>query len=259
MEVSIATIARALRNKNTFEWKNALRELTRPSSSSFSGVPAEAYKSIELSYNHLEGEELKSIFRLCCLMDFIENPSFSYLLSYGMGLGLFKGTHTMEEARDRALTLVDKLKNSCLLLDGPESETFTVHDVVCDVAISIASRDQHVIAINNIEAPLRELLDWDTLKNCTAISLYNCKIGELVEGLECPRLKFFHISPKVGFIKIPDNFFIGLTELRVLDFTEMHLLSLSSSLHPLVNLQTLCPEYGVLGDVAAIGELNVMG
>ncbi|KAH9754872.1 putative disease resistance protein [Citrus sinensis] len=256
LPIAIVTIARALRNKNTFEWKNALRELTRPSSSSFSGVPAEAYKSIELSYNHLEGEELKSTFLLCCLMDFIENPSVLYLLSYGMGLGLFKGTHTMEEARDRALTLVDKLKNSCLLLDGPESEYFSVHDVVRDVAISIASRDQHSIAVNNIEAPPRELLDRDTLKNCTAISLHNCKIGELVDGLECPRLKFFHISPREGFIKIPDNFFTRLTELRVLDFTEMHLLSLPSSLHLLVNLQTLCLDNGVLGDVAVIGELK---
>ncbi|KAH9688937.1 AAA domain-containing protein [Citrus sinensis] len=176
LPIAIVTIARALRNKNTFEWKSALRELTRPSSGSFSGVAAEAYKTSELSYNHLEGEELKSTFLLCCLMDFIENPSVLYLLSYGMGLGLFKGTHTMEEARDRALTLVDKLKNSYLLLDDPESETFSEHDVVRHVAMSIASRDQHVIATNNIEAPPTESLDKDTLKICTAISLHNCAL-----------------------------------------------------------------------------------
>ncbi|XP_006471946.2 disease resistance protein RPS5-like [Citrus sinensis] len=55
LPIAIVTIARALRNKNTFEWKSALRELTRPSSGSFSGVAAEAYKTSELSYNHLEG------------------------------------------------------------------------------------------------------------------------------------------------------------------------------------------------------------
>ncbi|KAK9215457.1 hypothetical protein WN944_007462 [Citrus x changshan-huyou] len=66
LPIAIVTIARALRNKNTFEWKSALRELTRPSSGSFSGVAAEAYKTSELSYNHLEGEELKSTFLLCC-------------------------------------------------------------------------------------------------------------------------------------------------------------------------------------------------
>ncbi|KAH9754876.1 Disease resistance protein [Citrus sinensis] len=160
LPIAIDTIARALRNKNTFEWKSALRELTRPSSGSFSGVAAEAYKTSELSYNHLE---------------------VLYLLSYGMGLGLFKGTHTMEEARYRALTLVNKLKNSCLLLDDPESETFSEHDVVRDVAMSIASRDQHVIATNNIEAPPTESLDKDTLKICTAISLHNCPNWELDE------------------------------------------------------------------------------
>ncbi|KAK9215458.1 hypothetical protein WN944_007463 [Citrus x changshan-huyou] len=96
----------------------------------------------------------------------------------------------MEEARYRALTLVNKLKNSCLLLDDPESETFSEHDVVRHVAMSIASRDQHVIATNNIEAPPTESLDKDTLKICTAISLHNCKIGELVEGaLKTARLR----------------------------------------------------------------------
>ena len=212
MEVSIATIARALRNKNTFEWKNALRELTRPSSSSFSGVPAEAYKSIELSYNHLEGRELKETLLLigysfiCCVED---------LLCYGMGLALFQNINTLEEARDRALTLVDKLKNPCLLLDGVTSEWFAMHDVVRDVAISIASRDQHVFVVDNDVVPQIKWPDKDKLKVCTAISLNNSNISELPQELECPHLEYFSIGSDPS-LRIPDNIFTEMTELRVL-------------------------------------------
>lgn len=58
--------------------------------------------------------------------------------------------------------------------------------------------------------------------------------------------------------QIPNNFFIGMTELRVLDFVAMHLPSLPSSLCLLSNLQTLCLDYGVFGDVSIIGELKTL-
>ncbi|KAK9218914.1 hypothetical protein WN943_007552 [Citrus x changshan-huyou] len=80
-----------------------------------------------------------------------------------MGLGLFQNINTLEEARDRAHTLVDKLKNSCLLLDGCSSERFSMHDVVRDVAISIASRVQHVFAVENETSWPHTLID--KLKN----------------------------------------------------------------------------------------------
>ncbi|KAH9754648.1 nb-arc domain-containing protein [Citrus sinensis] len=134
LPIAIVPVAKALKNKSLYEWRNALRQLQRPFLISFSGTQAVAYSTVELSYNHLEGRELKETLLLigysfiCCVED---------LLCYGMGLALFQNINTLEEARDRALTLVDKLKNPCLLLDGVTSEWFAMHDVVRDVAISI--------------------------------------------------------------------------------------------------------------------------
>lgn len=86
-----------------------------------------------------------------------------------------------------------------------------------------------------------------------------CKIDELLEGLECPRLKLLHMATEdLSVQQIPNNFFIGMTELRVLDFVAMHLPSLPSSLCLLSNLQTLCLDYGVFGDVSIIGELKTL-
>ncbi|KAH9688592.1 hypothetical protein KPL70_015192 [Citrus sinensis] len=172
-----------------------------------------------------------------------------------MGLALFQNIYTLEEARDRALTLVDKLKNSCLLLDGVTSEWFAMHDVVRDVAISIASRDQHGFVVDNDVVPQIKWLDKDKLKVCTAISLNNSNISELPQELECPHLEYFSIGSDPS-LRIPNNIFTEMTELRVLNFTTMHLKPLPSSLGLLHNLQTLSLDDCKLGDIAIIGDLK---
>ncbi|KAH9688667.1 nb-arc domain-containing protein [Citrus sinensis] len=253
LPIAIVPVAKALKNKRLYEWRNALRQLKGPFLRRFSETEAEAaYSTIELSYYQLEGEELRKTF---LLIGYTFICSVNDVLYYGMGLGLFQNINTLEEARDRAHTLVDKLKNSCLLLDGCSSERFSMHDVVRDVAIYIASRDQHVFAVENEVVPLTSWPDKDTLEVCTAISLKNSNISELPKGFECPQLKYFHIRNDPS-LRIPDNIFTGMTELRVLDFSKMHLSALPSSLGLLQNLQTLSLDYCELGDMAIIGDLK---
>ncbi|XP_024038960.1 probable disease resistance protein At4g27220 [Citrus clementina] len=253
LPIAIVPIAKALKNKSPYEWRNALRQLKRNFLRSFSGTQAvAAYSTIQLSYNQLGGEELRKTF---LLIGYSYICNVKDLLYRGMGLGLFQNINTVDEARDRAHTLVDKLKNSCLLLDGDTSERFSMHDVVRDVAISIASRVQHVFAVENDDVPLTSWPDKDTLKVCTAISLFNTNISELPQGFECPQLKYFRISNDPS-LRIPDNIFTEMTELRVLDFTKMHLLALPSSLGLFQSLQTLSLVDCQLGDIAIIGDLK---
>ena len=116
LPIAIVPVANALKNKRLYEWRNALRQLKRPFLRRFSETEAEAaYSTIELSYYQLEGDELRKTF---LLIGYTFICSVNDVLYYGMGLGLFQNINTLEEARDRAHTLVDKLKNSCLLLDG---------------------------------------------------------------------------------------------------------------------------------------------
>lgn len=49
LPIALTTIARALRNKSTHEWKSALREFHTPSKKNFEGVSAQVYSTIELS------------------------------------------------------------------------------------------------------------------------------------------------------------------------------------------------------------------
>ncbi|KAL9451138.1 hypothetical protein AB3S75_012814 [Citrus x aurantiifolia] len=255
LPVALTTVAKALRGKSLHEWKNSLRELRTPSMVNFEGVSAETYSSIELSFKYLKGGQLKELFRLCSLMG-NSIPTLK-LLKYSMGLGIFKGVNKMEDARNKLYALVHELRDSCLLLEGDSNKLVSMHDVVRDVAKSIACRDQHVFSVRNDE----DVWDWpdeDALRKCNAISLINNSNREFPEGLEYPNLEFLYISLKDSSreINIPGNFFVGMKKLRVLDFTQMQFSSFPSSIDLLVNLHTLCLDQNVLGEIAIIGKLK---
>ncbi|GAY67368.1 hypothetical protein CUMW_255890 [Citrus unshiu] len=231
LPIAIVTLAKALRNKcSVSTWKDALRQLKRPSHGNFEGVLAKPYSAIELSYKYLREEELKQLFLQCSLMG-SRRASVLTLLKYAIGLGILKGVSTMEEAQDKVNTLVDQLKDACLLLDGTNSGRFSMHDVVRDVAISIASRDYHVFSMRNEVDPRQ----WPD-KKCSRISLYDNNFN----------------SP----LKIPDNIFMGMPKLKVLHFIRMRLLSLPSSIHLLTDLRTLCLDGCEFEDIRIIGKLK---
>ncbi|ESR45731.1 hypothetical protein CICLE_v10000228mg [Citrus x clementina] len=227
LPIALTTVAKALRKKELPVWKNALQELQTPSEASFDeGVPAEAYSTIELSYN--------------------------------MGLGVFKSVHKLEDAHNKLDAWVHQLRDSCLLLEDGGSKYFSMHDVVRDVAISIACRDKIGFVVRNED-------DWkwpnaDELKKYLAISLKDSIINDIPEGSESLQLELLVMSPKNSFAvpNIPEKFFKSTKKLRVLDFTGMRLLSLPSSIGLIVNLQALCLNQSILGgiDIAIIGKLE---
>ncbi|XVF41842.1 hypothetical protein PTKIN_Ptkin01aG0313200 [Pterospermum kingtungense] len=255
LPIAITTVARVLRNQDSFAWRDALRQLNNPSPSNFSGPLAIAYSAIELSFNNLKGEELKTAFLLCALLG--HNAFLQDLLKYAMGLGLFDGVRTVEETRARLLTVVSSLKASRLLLDSYNKERFDMHDLICDVAISIASRDNPVFALRHKDVLGRD--DWpdeETTKRWDKFSLKLATISKLPDQLKCPKLTFFHLESKDPSMEIPKDFFGEMGNLKVLDLTRMHFPSLPSSICVLANLRTLCLDHCVLGDIAIVGELK---
>ncbi|XP_021281522.1 probable disease resistance protein At4g27220 isoform X2 [Herrania umbratica] len=255
LPIAIVTVARALRNKGLFQWRDALQQLRTPSSRNFTGIPAPIYSAIELSYSHLESQELKSTFLLCSLL--CADTPISDLVKYGVGLGLFQGINTIEEARDRAYSLVNQLKSSCLLIDSFFEDIFSVHDVVRDVALSIAFREQHGFSLRNEVAPK----DWppmDMLNNCIFMSLSHNHFIELPEDLECPQLQFFYICNVFPTLKLRDNFFTGMRKLEVLDLTGVCFSSLPWSVSLLANVRTLCLDRSSFENIAIVGELKTI-
>ncbi|KAG7968620.1 hypothetical protein I3843_08G164300 [Carya illinoinensis] len=95
--------------------------------------------------------------------------------------------------------------------------------------------------------------DVDALNRCEALSIHSGDIHKHPNKMECPKLRFFHVDCKDTLnLKILNIFFQGMEKLEVLSLRNMQL----SSLFPLTNLQTLCLDGCMLGDIHGIGELK---
>ncbi|XP_022747892.1 disease resistance protein At4g27190-like [Durio zibethinus] len=261
LPIAIVTVGEAMKNKKDLnDWKYALHELRNPSKRNFKGIPAGTCSAIELSYKFLEDEEHRPTFLLCSIMG--HDAAIERLLRYGVGLGLFHGVNTIKEARYKVSALVNNLKSSSLLLDGSTFERFDMHDVVCDVALSIASRDHHWLALGRDDDDVfKELSNEEKMRNCELISLQYAKVCERSESsdhdqLECPNLTFVSLGSEDSSLKISDNFFRGMQKLRVLDFAKLYFPSLPSSICFLKNLRTLCFSECILKDIVIIEELK---
>ncbi|KAK9218327.1 hypothetical protein WN943_006964 [Citrus x changshan-huyou] len=101
LPVALSTVANALKTKELDFWKDALNQLRSSNLGEIHGMQANVYTSIKLSYDFLESEEAKSLFRLCGLYSEGHAIQVSGLLRYGVGWGLFENVYTLEEARSR--------------------------------------------------------------------------------------------------------------------------------------------------------------
>ncbi|MBA0576425.1 hypothetical protein Golob_027702 [Gossypium lobatum] len=186
LPIAIATVAKALKHKeNLHEWEDALEQL-KPSEINFRGIMG-------------------------------HNAAIEDLLKYCTGLGLFHGLDTIQKVRNRVLTLVSELEDSSLLLAGSTPECFDMHDVVCDVAISIASRDRGWLALGK-EDVFEGWSDVETMRNYNLISLQHTKVSDPDE-LECPNLTFFAMVNRDLSLKfVSPNVLSSLSRLEELYF-----------------------------------------
>ncbi|XP_075656718.1 disease resistance protein At4g27190-like [Castanea sativa] len=254
LPIAITTVANALKNQtNIYVWKDFLTQLKMSSLKEIEGMNEKVYRSIRLSYKFLKSEEAESLLLLCSLHEEDYNIEVEDLLRYCVGWGLFDNLDTIEGARCRVHTLVERLKNSSLLLDGDYNGTVKMHDVIRDVVINIAAEERHMYTIRTVN----ELKTRSKRKDTVAISLpyINGDVLELPNQFECSKLELLMLFNQRVDFRIPDSFFEGLKDLKVLKLSESWCGVLPSSLSALKNLQTLCLD-GEVQNAIIIGELK---
>ncbi|KAF3447819.1 hypothetical protein FNV43_RR08524 [Rhamnella rubrinervis] len=141
LPILVVTVANALKGKNLHSWNDVLRSLK---SGDGNELLQKAYSGIEWSYNQLEG------------------------------------INAMEEANDRLHSLVDKLKDYCLLLDT--NGIITMHDLTREVARKIASTRQHFLS-KGYGDEFKEWPNHEVLEKCTLISFDQINVPNLPKEL----------------------------------------------------------------------------
>ena len=276
LPIAIVTIAKALKDETIAVWKNALDELKSCAPINIEGMDEKVYSCLKWSYNHLNSDEVKSLFLLCGCMSYYGDISMDQMLRYAIGLDFFDDINSLERVINKLVALVKTLKASSLLLDGAEDDgdgsgvgasrllfmdgdhkSVRMHDLVRDVARIIASKDPHRF---KVVEDVRSDQDWTKIEDESKfISLYCKAVLELPPKLVCPKLQFFILQSDSGGASlntIPNTFFEVMSQLKVLALFGMHFPTLPSTLQSLANLRTLCLDRCKLGDVAIIGELK---
>ncbi|KAK6933579.1 NB-ARC [Dillenia turbinata] len=260
LPLAIVVVARALKGKNLTRWKVALRQLRDSAPTNIKGMHQDVYSRLQLSYDYLDGEEIKHFFLLFSLFPEDNAIPIELQMRRGVGLGMFHQVGLggkMQEAREKADFFVDLLKSACLLLDGDEEGTARVHDVVRDFCISsIASKGPpHVFLVKSG----RELTEWpeiDTSADYTSISLIDNNITQFPCGLDCPKLKCLVFVGCGQEVNIADSFFETIKELNVLDISSVCIPLFPPSQGLLGKLRTLHLERCALGEMERIGDLK---
>nr|XP_048318019.1 disease resistance protein At4g27190-like [Ziziphus jujuba var. spinosa] len=165
-----------------------------------------------------------------------------YLMRYGMGWDMFKHVYTLDEARDKVYSLVDQLKDCSLLLDGDNYGTVKMHDVIWDVAISIA-KENYMYSFRNV-VEVEECQRRKTLEGSKAISLPNGYVDQFIsKRLEYKQLVLIWMWENKS-IQIPDNLgdiaLIGdLNKLEILDLSQSNIEEIPTQIGQLTGLRML--------------------
>ncbi|KAK2986559.1 hypothetical protein RJ640_022437 [Escallonia rubra] len=211
----IRAVGEALKYGEQREWKDARRQFKNFTPRKIVNLDDQVYQTLELSFSRLKPEEAKSCLLLCSLFPEDAEISIDDLSLLAMAMGFLGSMDSIEDARNRVLSLVKALKTSCLLLGCEDGDSVKLHDVIRDVAINIASEDdKYTFMVKSVVSA------WPQMHEAhrATISLRIQNIPELPRKLECPHDQLETLMLDCSgdsYTKIPRTFLDGLEKLTV--------------------------------------------
>ncbi|WRX29149.1 NB-ARC - like 10, partial [Theobroma cacao] len=125
LSLAIVTVASSMKGiRSIHEWRNALNELSRPVKS-VTGLDEKVFQQLQFSYDHLENEKVQHCFLCCALHPEDSNISEFALIRLWIAEGLVEEMDSQQAEFDQGRTILNKLKNNCLLENGTQACEFT--------------------------------------------------------------------------------------------------------------------------------------
>lgn len=259
LPLAIVVVGTALRGANERDtWSHALRQLRHSNPKDLVNVEEKLFKCLELSYEHLGRDNWKLLFLFCSLFPEGYELSEDELMRFAIGENMLGRFSTLEEARENMHMLVSKLISSCLLLRTRKAKIAKMHDVVRDVAVYIASRQENGFYIQSTFSA-NEFLKEEDFNRSKRISLINTSISQLPSNPLALELSVLLARNNPHLTNLPDNFFRQMAMLTVLDLSDSNIMMLSSSVQHLRRLKVLClNRCKGLRSISIIGKLETL-
>ncbi|KAL0552592.1 hypothetical protein IC582_011710 [Cucumis melo] len=263
LPIAITTVAKALRNKPSDIWNDALDQLRSVDvgMANIGEMDKKVYLSLKLSYDCLGYKEVKLLFLLCSMFPEDFSINVEELHVYAMSMGFLHGVDIVVKGRRRIKKLVDDLISSSLLQQYSEYgyNYVKMHDMVRDVALLIASKNDHIRTLSYVKS-LNEEWEEDWLSgNHTIVSIHDLHYP--LPKLMLPKVQLLRL---VGQwlehkrVSVVETFFEEMKELKglVLENMNISLMQRPSDLYSLANIRVLCLRGCDLGSIDMLGELK---
>ncbi|XP_054812224.1 probable disease resistance protein At5g63020 [Prosopis cineraria] len=193
-------MARRMEGKEDIvEWNHLLESL-RSSLSGQYDMSKWVVPILRSSYDNLDSRKLQECFLHCAL-------SLQYEFTNLAFEGLIDGTQRLEANHYEFLSILNKLKNISLILMGKKGKDVRLHEIIWDMAVGILKRT--FIVMVNIDERLMEIPNKDQWE----------------EDLQ----KNYHLR------WIPDDFFLSMKALKVLNLSDTAIECLPKSVSELEN------------------------
>ncbi|KAK3000552.1 hypothetical protein RJ639_020573 [Escallonia herrerae] len=260
LPLAIKTLGKSMSGKSEVElWKNALCQMQR-SLPFYKSIEDEIFLPLSMGYDSLHCNKLKQCFLFCSL--YPENCSISVteLIQCWTADGLICENQTLEESFNNGVALIDILKESSLLALGEVTGTVKMHDVIRDVAIWLSQREEEFGFSSESEVSLHELPK--KFQKYRRVSFLKKTMKKLPSRLlECSKLTVLLLQGN-PLKDIPNEFFLELRELKVLNLSGTQITSLPASLLQLEELRALllrdCRSLERLPPLGALYNLRVL-
>lgn len=262
LPLAILTVARALRDRRAKEvWENALRVL-RSSEPEIGSIKSEVFQRLKQSYDELEDHKVKMCFLCCSLFPKGCEMCVDDLINIWTVEGLLQNVDNFVEASSKGHSIVQRLKDICLLEEGPRApshgNSVKMHAVIRSLAIWITSLSSHEgegpRSLVKAGKKLKETPDEEKWEEFEIISLMQNEITELPPRPNCRNLVSLFLRDNPGISAIPCTFFELMPILKVLDLSETNIETLTVSSSSLLNLKAL-----FLKGCKALRELKFLG
>nr|AIU36098.1 vat protein [Cucumis melo] len=266
LPIAITTVAKALRNKPSDIWNDALDQLKTVDvgMANIGEMEKKVYLSLKLSYDCLGYEEVKLLFLLCSMFPEDFSIDVEGLHVYAMGMGFLHGVDTVVKGRRRIKKLVDDLISSSLLQQYSEygCNYVKMHDMVRDVALLIASKNEHVRTLSYVKRSNEEWEEEKLLGNHTAVFIDGLHYP--LPKLTLPKVQLLRLVAKYCWehnkrVSVVETFFEEMKELKglVVENVNISLMQRPSDVYSLANIRVLRLERcQLLGSIDWIGELK---
>ncbi|KAG2263097.1 hypothetical protein Bca52824_070176 [Brassica carinata] len=240
LPLAIITVGMAMRGKKMVElWEHALEEL-KSSVPYVKSIEEKIYQPLKLSYDLLE-PKMKSCLLFCALFPEDYSIEVAELVRYWIAEGFIDETQNHGYLMNQGITLVENLKDSCLLEEGALDDTVKMHDVVRDFAIWVMSSsrdDTHSLVMSGIG--LCEFPHEKFVPSIRRVSLMNNKLKRLSDQVvECVELSALLLHGNFHLEELPVGFLMSFPALRILNLSGTRIRSLPHSLSELHELRSL--------------------